>query len=152
MNPPTTIPEPAPPPTSLELVREFHTAYGVPTAAAPDLENIRTNRLRLDLLREELEELTFALTCRDVVATLDALTDLQYVLDGTYLALGFAPVKDAAFAEVHRSNMSKLGADGRPILRGDGKILKGPNYTPPDLSQFIATRPLTLVPPKPCPA
>lgn len=69
---------------------------------------------------------------------LDALCDLQYVLDGTFLALGFHKVKDAAMTEIHRSNMSKLGEDGRPVKRDDGKILKGPNYSPPDLIGVLA--------------
>jgi predicted HAD superfamily Cof-like phosphohydrolase len=84
-----------------------------------------------------LDELTEALKAKDPVGALDALTDLQYVLDGTYLSLGLASLKGKAFDEVHRSNMSKLGADGKPIYREDGKVLKGPDYSPPDLGQFI---------------
>ena len=124
--------------TSLEQVREFHETYGLPVKASPDISDPKTNDLRVNLLAEELEELKEALAAGDVVEVLDALTDLQYVLDGAYLSFGLHDVKDAAFAEVQRSNMSKLGEDGKPIRReSDGKILKGPNFFEPDLSQFI---------------
>ena len=124
--------------TTLEQVREFHETYGLPVKASPDISDPKTNDLRVNLLAEELEELKEALAAGDVVEVLDALTDLQYVLDGAYLSFGLHDVKDAAFAEVQRSNMSKLGEDGKPIRReSDGKILKGPNFFEPDLSQFI---------------
>lgn len=125
---------------SIDLVREFHAAFGQADAGSPRIDNEKTNDLRISLLDEELDELAVALCARDPVAVLDALTDLQYVLDGAYLQLGFADVKDAALAEVHRSNMSKLGADGKPVHRADGKILKGPNYSPPDLKTVLAKR------------
>jgi len=119
---------------TLDGVRKFHEVYGLPIKDAPDLSDAGTNALRVELLREELAELKEALDNNDVVEALDALTDLQYVLDGAYLSLGFHMMKDVAFAEVQRSNMSKLGADGKPIRReSDGKILKGPNYSAPDL-------------------
>jgi len=119
---------------TLKGVRAFHEAYGLPIKDAPDLSDLRTNALRIELLREELEEFKEALDNNDIVEALDALTDIQYVLDGAYLSLGFHLIKDSAFAEVQRSNMSKLGADGKPVVRElDGKILKGPNYSPPDL-------------------
>lgn len=120
--------------STLECVEEFHEAYGLPILDRPDISDEQTIRLRLNLLQEELDELQDALAAGDVVEALDALVDLQYVLEGAYLSFGLHGVKDAAFAEVHRSNMSKLGEDGKPIRRAeDGKILKGPNYTPPDL-------------------
>jgi len=119
---------------TLKGVRAFHEIYGLPIKDAPDLSDANTNALRVELLREELAELKEALDNNDLVEVLDALTDLQYVLDGAYLSLGFHLLKDPAFAEVQRSNMSKLGADGKPIRReSDGKILKGPNYSAPDL-------------------
>ena len=119
---------------TLEGVKQFHETYGLPVKDVPDLSDARTNALRVELLREELAELKEALDNNDPVEALDALTDLQYVLDGAYLSLGFHLLKDTAFAEVQRSNMSKLGLDGKPIVReSDGKILKGPNYSPPDL-------------------
>lgn len=123
--------------STIEMVREFHDAFGVENCSHPRIGDMSINKLRHDLIQEELRELAVAMVEQDEVATLDALIDLQYVLDGAFLQLGFASVKDAAFAEVHRSNMSKLGADGKPIRRADGKVLKGPNYTPPNLEQFV---------------
>lgn len=114
-------------------VREFHRKFvdepGIP------IEKIKS--IRPILLREELRELDDAIAANDQVEILDALTDLQYVLDGTYIAFGFDRVKYRAFAEVHRSNMSKLDADGKPVIRDDGKILKGPNFSPPNLLPFV---------------
>ncbi len=124
--------------TTLEQVKEFHETYGLPVKAEPDISDPKTNALRINLLAEELDELKEGLEKGDIVEVLDALTDLQYVLDGAYLSFGLHDVKDAAFNEVQRSNMSKLGADGKPIRREtDGKILKGPNFFEPDLSQFV---------------
>lgn len=123
--------------SSLDLVREFHSTFGQAVADHPFVDNWILNELRLGLIREEADELEAALANGDKVAALDALTDLQYVLDGAYLALGFHQVKEDALAEVHRSNMSKLGEDGKPIYRADGKVLKGPNYSPPDLAAVL---------------
>ncbi len=124
--------------STLDQVQEFHETYGLPVKSTPDITDSQTNELRINLLAEELDELKEALADNDHVEVLDALIDLQYVLDGAFLSFGLADVKDAAFAEVHSSNMSKLGADGRPIHReGDGKVLKGPNYFKPDMAQFI---------------
>lgn len=124
--------------TTLEQVHEFHETYGAAIKSSPDISDKDLNDFRVRLLQEELDELKDALADGDIVETLDALTDLQYVLDGAFLSLGLHDVKDISFAEVHRSNMSKLGEDGKPILReSDGKVLKGPNYFKPDLSQFI---------------
>lgn len=124
--------------STLDQVREFHETYGLPVKSSPDISDPKTNDLRINLLAEELDELKEALVAGDIVEVLDALTDLQYVLDGAYLSFGLHDVKDAAFNEVQRSNMSKLGEDGKPIRReSDGKVLKGPNFFEPDLSQFI---------------
>ncbi|GBL19266.1 hypothetical protein LBMAG37_05010 [Anaerolineae bacterium] len=126
------------PKTTLEQVREFHETYGLPVKAAPDLSDARINGLRVSLLTEELEEFKAAVAAANPLAALDALVDLQYVLDGAFLSLGLHAVKAAAFNEVHRSNMSKLGADGKPLRReSDGKVLKGPNFFQPNLQQFI---------------
>lgn len=89
--------------------------------------------VRLQLHIEENGELAEAFAERDIVAVLDALTDISYVVDGTYLTTGLARVKAAADYEVHSSNMTKLGADGRPIIHASGRVVKGPNYRPPDL-------------------
>lgn len=126
---------------TVQAVQEFHEAFDLPVRSQPSINDPKTNLLRINLLAEELEELQEALDEGDIVEVLDALTDLQYVLDGAYLSFGLHHVKQAAFDEVHRSNMSKLGADGKPIRRPeDGKVLKGPDYFKPDLSQFIETR------------
>lgn len=127
--------------STLEQVQEFHETYGLPVHGAPDLSCEQTKQLRINLLQEELDELKQALSNDDPQETLDALIDLQYVLDGAFLSFGLHAIKDLAFDEVHRSNMSKLGEDGKPIRRPeDGKILKGPNYFAPDLGKFIKTR------------
>lgn len=127
--------------TTLQQVQEFHETYGLPVEATPNVTDEKTNALRINLLAEELDELKEALANSDPLETLDALIDLQYVLDGAFLSLGLHDVKDIAFNEVHRSNMSKLGEDGKPIRReSDGKVMKGPNYFKPDLAQFIKNR------------
>ena len=124
--------------TTIDQVKEFHETYGLPVKSSPDITDAKTNALRINLLQEELDELKEALADNDVVETLDALIDLQYVLDGAFLSFGLQDKKDIAFAEVHASNMSKLGVDGKPIRReSDGKVLKGPDYFKPDLIQFI---------------
>ncbi len=125
--------------STLDQVQEFHETYGLPVESAPDISDAKTNQLRINLLAEEVEELQEALAAGDMVEVLDALTDIQYVLDGAYLSFGLQSVKQAAFDEVHRSNMSKLGADGKPIHReGDGKVMKGPDYFKPDMARFVA--------------
>ena len=124
---------------TLDKVREFHEVYGLPILEHPDISDERINELRINLLEEELDELKEALAANDIVETLDALVDLQYVLDGAFLSFGLHNVKMAAFNEVHKSNMSKLGSDGKPVRReSDGKILKGPDYFKPDMKQFIS--------------
>lgn len=124
--------------STLDQVMEFHETYACTIKTAPDISDSKTNDLRISLLAEELDELKEALKNGDIVETLDALIDLQYVLDGAFISFGLQDVKEAAFAEVHASNMSKLGADGKPIYReGDGKVLKGPNYFKPDIAQFV---------------
>ncbi|MGH1455387.1 MAG: hypothetical protein ACRBDI_01270 [Alphaproteobacteria bacterium] len=127
--------------TTLDQVQEFHETYGLSVEGSPKISDGKTNLLRINLLTEELGELKEALEQGDLVETLDALIDLQYVLDGAFLSFGLQHVKDAAFDEVHRSNMSKLGADGKPIRRPeDGKVLKGPDYFKPDMAQFVQSK------------
>ncbi len=123
---------------TLNAVKKFHETYGLPVKDEPHITDEKTNLLRINLLQEELDELSEALANNDIVEVLDALTDLQYVLDGAYLSFGLHGLKEAAFNEVQRSNMSKLGEDGNPIVReSDGKIMKGPNYSAPDIAQFL---------------
>lgn len=124
--------------TTLDMVQEFHETYGLPVEGEQTTGSEQTKQLRINLLQEELDELKEALQNDDMQETLDALIDLQYVLDGAFLSFGLQGVKSAAFEEVHRSNMSKLGEDGKPIRRmSDGKVMKGPNYFKPDMAQFI---------------
>lgn len=119
---------------TLSMVGEFHKTFGHPILDTP---NLIKGGLRVDLIQEELDELKEALATNDHVEAFDALCDLQYVLDGAFLALGFHKAKMAGMREVHRSNMSKLGEDGKPIYRDDGKILKGPNFSEPDLKKVL---------------
>ena len=92
-------------------------------------------KLRVDLIAEELKELKEAIRDKDIVEVADALTDLLYVVYGAGHAFGID--LDACFSEVHRSNMSKLGSDGKPIYREDGKVLKGPDFFDPDLTKIV---------------
>jgi predicted HAD superfamily Cof-like phosphohydrolase len=95
------------------------------------------NFLRLQLITEETSELAQAMADKDLVEVLDALVDLTYVVDGTYDVNGLKDLKAQAFDDVHRSNMSKLGEDGKPILNEAGRIQKGPNYFPPNLDAVV---------------
>lgn len=123
--------------SSREMVHEFNATYGISEAEVPCIENAALNVLTTGMLKEELQELIDALNAGDATEVLDALADLQYVLDGAVIRFGFARVIDAAVAEVHRSNMSKLGEDGKPIFRADGKIMKGPKFSEPNLKPLV---------------
>lgn len=123
---------------TLAIVRDWHEAFDVPVEDAPVIPERRA-QMRLAILDEEVAELRAAVEAGDLVEVLDALCDIQYVLDGTFLEFGLHPLKQDAMAEVHASNMSKLGADGRPVLREDGKVLKGPNFRQPDLAGVLGT-------------
>ncbi len=122
--------------TTYENVREFHTAFGVPELFAPGFPDSKRRALRLELITEELQELLDAEAANDIVEVADALSDLSYVIAG--MALEYGIDLDACVAEVHRSNMSKLGADGKPIYREDGKVLKGPGSFKPNLRAILA--------------
>lgn len=114
------------------MVREFHEVFGLPIG-----DTTRTlNKLRADLIMEEALEAAEAVGVGDPEWTAKELADLVYVAYGAALTMGID--LDRAVAEVHRSNMSKL-VDGRPFLRPDGKVLKGPNYVPPDMSGCVET-------------
>lgn len=122
--------------TNYEKVKEFMLTYGQNVNENPTMIDYETAKLRLNLIYEEYLELEEAiLDEKNLVSVADALTDILYVTYGAGLAFGID--LDKCFKEVHRSNMSKLGSDGKPIYREDGKVLKGPNYTPPDLKPFI---------------
>ena len=121
--------------TNFEKVEEFMTTFGQEVKTKPEFPGADTVALRYDLIKEELQELFEAMGEKDIVEVADALTDILYVTYGAGHAFGID--LDACFDEVQRSNMSKLGADGKPIYRDDGKVLKGPNYFEPDLTKFV---------------
>ena len=121
--------------TNFEKVMEFMNIFGQEVKKKPEWPDVQTKYLRVDLIEEELEELKDAIAEDDFVGVVDALTDILYVTYGAGAAFGVN--LDVTFNEVHRSNMSKLGEDGKPIFREDGKVLKGPNYTEPDLQSMI---------------
>lgn len=118
----------------LSLVREFHETYGVPIRSYPSL-NIPDKQLIVDLIEEEVEELKQAIANGDIVEVFDALLDISWVtLSGTIkIGLPFVP----GIEEVARSNRSKLGLDGLPIYSDTNKVLKGPNFTPPNLQKVL---------------
>lgn len=129
------------PPTPAQMVQEFHETYDHPVVDAPKIPSWEREELRVNLISEELMELEQAIDIPDneaerkLVAVADALADLIYVTYGAALEYGID--LDAVVAEVHRSNMSKLGEDGKPIHRSDGKVLKGPHYSEPDLHAIL---------------
>jgi predicted HAD superfamily Cof-like phosphohydrolase len=121
--------------SNFDKVGEFMNTFGQEVKTSPEFPDIDTVALRYELIKEELDELYHAMGEKDLVEVADALTDILYVTYGAGHAFGID--LDACFDEVQRSNMSKLGADGKPIYREDGKILKGPNYFAPDLTPFV---------------
>lgn len=127
--------------TNFKKVLEFHHFYECAIGKYPQFPENETMELRLSLIDEERKELEDAIKDKDIVEVADALTDLLYVIYGMGITFGID--LDATFKEVHRSNMSKLGEDGKPIRREDGKVLKGPNYSPPDLKILIQEMYLT---------
>lgn len=122
---------------NLSLVSDFHKAFGHPVKEAIAVPHWKRCQLRINLLREELEELEEAFQQGDIVGVADALIDLEYVLHGTTLECGLQDKHEELFNEVHRSNMSKLGADGKPVYFESGKIKKGPNYEEPNLERIF---------------
>ena len=121
--------------TNFELVEDFMEAMGQEVNAVPSFPEEEIQRLRLDLIEEELDELHYAIDNKDMVEIADALGDLLYVVYGAGHAFGID--LDECFKEIHASNMSKLGPDGKPIKREDGKVLKPDTYFPPDLKSIL---------------
>ena len=113
----------------------FMKTFGQEVKNKPSFSTDKINKLRLDLIKEELSELTNAMNNKDLLEVADALTDILYVTYGAGHAFGID--LDKCFDEVQNSNMSKLGNDGKPIYNDQGKVMKGPNYFKPDLSKFI---------------
>lgn len=117
------------------MVKEFHEKYRVALPDSPGFPDQAIRTARRKFLAEEYIEYDDAEAASDLVEVADALADQVYIAIGTALCYGIDFAR--CFAEVHRSNMSKLGNDGEPVLRQDGKIMKGPNYSPPDLSFLL---------------
>lgn len=118
-----------------DKVKHFMNTFGQEVLTEPAFPDQATVDLRYELIREELEELQEAMEDKDVVEVADALTDILYVTYGAAHAFGIDI--QACFDEVQASNMSKLGADGKPIYREDGKVMKGPDYFKPDLHKIL---------------
>ncbi len=122
----------------IAAVHEFHSAFGLGIKESPtaDLGEAK-NLLRYKLMREENEEYLEAANNDDLVEVADALGDMLYILCGTIIEHGLQYKIEEVFTEIQRSNMSKLGEDGNPIYREDGKVLKGPNYFKPDIEAIL---------------
>lgn len=117
------------------LVAEFHRRFGLPVRYEPTLVDVAEAHLRRSLIEEEVNEYFDASWDGNLVEIADALADIVYVAYGAALTYGID--LDAVLSEVHRSNMSKLGQDGCPLRRSDGKVVKGPNYSPPDVARVL---------------
>ena len=121
--------------SNFSKVGVFMKTFGQEVKNKPSFSTDKINKLRLDLIKEELSELTDAMNNNDLLEVADALTDILYVTYGAGHAFGID--LDKCFDEVQKSNMSKLGNDGKPIKNEFGKVMKGPNYFKPDLNKFI---------------
>ena len=121
--------------SNFRKVGTFMKTFGQEVKTKPSFSNEKINKLRLDLIKEELEELTEAMNNKDLLEVADALTDILYVTYGAGHAFGIN--LDKCFEEVQNSNMSKLDENGKPIYNEFGKVMKGPNYYKPDLSKFV---------------
>ena len=123
---------------AIECVEEFHKIYKLGNSEKPigKLENQKEN-LRFDLMKEENEEYLEAAKNGDIVEVADALGDMMYILCGTIIEHGMQHIIEEVFDEIHRSNLSKLDENGNPIYREDGKVIKGPNYFPPDIKKIM---------------
>ena len=121
--------------SNLRKVGTFMKTFGQDVITKPSFSTDKINKLRVDLIKEELEELTEAMNNKDLLEVADALTDILYVTYGAGHAFGVD--LDKCFEEVQNSNMSKLDENGKPIYNESGKVMKGPNYFKPDLSKFV---------------
>ena len=122
----------------INAVEEFHNAFGIESAKSPTVDvSEQKIILRYNLMKEENEEYLEAAQNKDLVEVADALGDMLYILCGTILSHGMQHKISEVFEEIQRSNMSKLGSDGKPIYREDGKILKGPHYFKPNIASIL---------------
>ncbi len=122
--------------SNFNKVGTFMKTFGQEVKTKPSFSSDKINKLRIDLIKEELEEFKEAMDNNDLLEVADALTDILYVTYGAGHAFGID--LDKCFDEVQNSNMSKLGENGEPIYNETGKVMKGPNYFKPDLSKFIS--------------
>ena len=121
--------------SNFNKVKTFMEIFGQEVKTKPSFSTDKINSLRYDLIKEELEELKEAIEYKDLLEVADALTDILYVTYGAGHAFGID--LDKCFEEVQKSNMSKLGEDGKPIYNESGKVMKGPKYFKPDLTKFV---------------
>ena len=121
--------------SNFNKVGTFMKTFGQEVKTKPSFSSDKINKLRIDLIKEELDELQEAMKNNDLLEVADALTDILYVTYGAGHAFGID--LDKCFDEVQNSNMSKLGENGEPIYNDSGKVMKGPNYFKPDLSKFV---------------
>ena len=121
--------------SNFSKVGVFMKTFGQEVKDKPSFSTDKINKLRLDLIKEELSELTEAMNNKNLLEVADALTDILYVTYGAGHAFGIN--LDKCFEEVQNSNMSKLDVNGKPIYNEHGKVMKGPNYFKPDLTKFI---------------
>ena len=121
--------------TNFEKVGIFMKTFGQDVKNKADLSEEKVNQLRISLINEELEELKNAIKDNNILEVADALTDILYVTYGAGHSFGID--LDKCFDEVQKSNMSKIGSDGKPIYNEAGKVMKGPNYFKPNLSKFL---------------
>ena len=122
--------------SNFSKVGTFMKTFGQEVKTKPSFSTDKINKLRLELIKEELEELTEAMNNKDILEVADALTDILYVTYGAGHAFGID--LDKCFEEVQNSNMSKLDENAKPIYNDAGKVMKGPNYFKPDLSKFVS--------------
>tara|TARA_B100000965_G_C19098075_1_gene543590 strand:- start:183 stop:554 length:372 start_codon:yes stop_codon:yes gene_type:complete len=121
--------------TNFISVKKFMQTFGQEVKTKSEFPSEKVVKLRYDLIKEELDEFAQAIKNKDIVEVADSLTDILYVTYGAGIAFGID--LDKCFDEVQRSNMSKLGEDGKPIYNENGKVMKGPKYFQPDLKKFI---------------
>ena len=122
--------------SNFNKVGTFMKTFGQEVKTKPSFSSYKINKLRIDLIKEELDELQEAMKNNDLLEVADALTDILYVTYGAGHAFGID--LDKCFDEVQNSNMSKLGENGEPIYNESGKVMKGPNYFKPDLSKYVS--------------
>ncbi len=121
--------------TNFISVKKFMETFGQEVKTKPEFPSDKTVKLRYDLIKEELDEFAQAIKDKDILEVADSLTDILYVTYGAGIAFGID--LDKCFDEVQRSNMSKLGQDGKPIYNENGKVMKGPKYFEPNLKKFV---------------